>query len=451
MSEQLDAAAIAQRALAFAHGDAQVTVTHERSLLSRFARSRPTQATHVDDLDVDVLCLVDGAPGWASTNRLDDNALRDCALRAGGAAEAAARLGVEWPLTGLAPRATYRAHDGHDEETAQLDPRLAGGALATVFDVLGTADLEAFGVWTAGEVTTAIATSAGTAAVDRVTDAGLKVTARDPAGRSGWGAAAGVAVDDVDVVEVAARAVGSAPRESAVELDPGEYPVVLAPDAVGELLDFLGQIGLNGMLDAEGRGALSGALGSEVASPSISLSDDPSFPGTLPRSFDADGVPKAPIALIQDGVARSVVHDRRSAALAGGDAVSTGHAVSPGGAPSGPHPTNLVLAGGDAASIMELCEPIQRGLFVTRLWYVNVVDGRRALLTGTTRDGTYLIEDGALGRPVKDVRFTDSVLRLLSATEALTRPRDWCPTRTSTVAGSHRASSARGCGRAGSG
>ncbi len=79
-----------------------------------------------------------------------------------------------------------------------------------------------------------------------------------------------------------------------------------------------------------------------------------------------------------------------------------------------------MLAGGDAASIMELCEPIERGLFVTRLWYVNVVDGRRALLTGTTRDGTYLIEDGALGRPVKDVRFTDSVLRLLSATEALT-------------------------------
>src|SRR4029077_14772021 len=127
---------------------------------------------------------------------------------------------------------------------------------------------EAFGVWTSGEVTTAIATSAGLEAVDRVTDAGVKVTARDSAGRSGWGAAAAVAVNDVDVVEVAAQAVAAAPREAAVELEPGEYPVVLAPDAVSELLDFLGQTGLNGMLDAEGRGALSGTLGSEVAASS---------------------------------------------------------------------------------------------------------------------------------------------------------------------------------------
>ena len=131
-------------------------------------------------------------------------------------------------------------------------------------------------------------------------------------------------------------------------------------------------------------------------------------------------MPKAPLPLIQDGVAHRVVHDTRSAARAGGGARSTGHALAPGGSPWGPHPTNLVLIGGGAADEAELAAPIERGLYVTRLWYLNVVHERSALLTGTTRDGTFLIEDGRITRPAGDVRFTDSALRILEATEALT-------------------------------
>ncbi|MDQ3849233.1 MAG: metallopeptidase TldD-related protein, partial [Actinomycetota bacterium] len=141
---------------------------------------------------------------------------------------------------------------------------------------------------------------------------------------------------------------------------------------------------------------------------------------TLPRAFDADGVPKAPLPLIQDGVAHGVVHDRRSAALAGQGTRSTGHATEPGGSPWGPVPTNLVLIGGAAADAAGLAAPIERGLYVTRLWYVNVVREKETLLTGMSRDGTFLIEDGVITRPARDVRFTDSVLRILSATEELT-------------------------------
>ena len=85
--------------------------------------------------------------------------------------------------------------------------------------------------------------------------------------------------------------------------------------------------------------------------------------------------------------------------------MSTGHALAPGAPPRGPEPTNLVLAGGGASTIEELCAPIERGLFVTRLWYVNAVEPRHAMLTGMTRDGTFLIEDGAVGRLLRDVRF----------------------------------------------
>jgi PmbA protein len=118
-------------------------------------------------------------------------------------------------------------------------------------------------------------------------------------------------------------------------------------------------------------------------------------------------------------VAQRVVLDRRSAMLAGGGAVSTGHAIAPGGAPEGPEPTNLALAGGAAGDEAELCRPIARGVYVTRLWYTNAVRPMETLLTGVTRDGTFLIEGGEVTRPAADLRFTDSVLGVLERTQEL--------------------------------
>jgi predicted Zn-dependent protease len=116
------------------------------------------------------------------------------------------------------------------------------------------------------------------------------------------------------------------------------------------------------------------------------------------------------------------VHDTRSAAVAGTG--STGHALSPGGSSFGPAPTNLVLAGGGAADEDELASTIERGVYVNRFWYVNPVSAKETLLTGVTRDGTFLIEDGRITRPVRDVRFTDTALGVLDRVEALgERPR----------------------------
>ena len=128
-------------------------------------------------------------------------------------------------------------------------------------------------------------------------------------------------------------------------------------------------------------------------------------------------MPKLPLPLIQDGVAMNVVHDTMTAALAG--TASTGHATAAGGSTYGPIATNLVLLGGGARDAAELCRPIERGIYVTRLWYVNPVRPKETLLTGVTRDGTFLIEDGEVTRPVVDMRFTDSALGLLDRTQAL--------------------------------
>jgi len=409
---------LARRALALLDGDeSQATVTHERSLATRFARSTPTQATAVEQTTVELLCVRDGQTGSARTNRLDDDGLRAAAQRARAATIAAARSGAgEYP--GLPEPANVDACAGFDPATAALDPAQAAGALRTAFAACASAGLEAFGLWTAGAVHTAIASSRGIALTEAVTDAHLKVIARDTAGRSGFASATSVASGEIDAGAVVSAAIERRASREPLELAPGAYPVVLDHAAVATLLEFLAELAFNGLLHAEGRGALTDRIGERVCAPNITIRDEPGASGTFSRAFDAEGVPKHALTLIGDGVARAVVHDTRSAARA--HAVSTGHALTPGGDPDGAIPTNLVLHGGGAASLEELCAPIERGIYVTRLWYVNTVEPREAVLTGMTRDGTFLIEDGRIGRPLRDVRFTDSVLRILADTEELT-------------------------------
>lgn len=414
----LDVAARALAAVPAGVDGAQVTASRERSLVQRFARSEPTQATSVDDLSISVCVVRDGRTGSSATNRLDAESLAACARSAAAAAEAAARSGAPAAFPGFAKAAAARAHHGYDVDTARLDPRVGGEALSTAFARAAALGAEAHGVWTAAEVQTAIASSSGLATVDRVTDALMKVTATAPDGRSGLATRAAVATRELDAAEIAHRAAEKATFPGVpVRLPPGEYPVVLEPPAVADLVDWLGRLAFSGLAYAEDRSALCGRLGTRVASPAINLSDSPRYRGTLPRAFDAEGVPKAPLPLIQDGVAHRVVHDTRSSALLG--TTSTGHALAAGGAGLPPAPMNLVLVGGGAADELELCAGIERGLYVTRLWYTNPVRPRETLLTGVTRDGTFLIEDGRITRPLVDMRMTDSVLGILGRVQAL--------------------------------
>jgi predicted Zn-dependent protease len=401
------------------------TVTSERSLTLRFARSRPTQATAIADVGVTISVLRDGHVGSATTNRDDDAALRDCAGAAEASAAAAARTRGNGAYPGFPVAGAYHLHHGFDPTTSMLDPALGGAAMQDAFDVAAANGVEAHGIWTAGDVETAIASRGGPVATDRVTDAFMKVTCIAGDGRSGWAsrtAVSSAALDATALAETAAaKATGEfAARREVAKLPPGDYEVVLAPAAVAELVEWLGWTAFNGLAHAEGRGALVDRLGDLVVAPSINIADSPRFPATLPRAFDAEAVPKRPLTLIQDGVAHRVVHDTRSAELAGGDARTTGHALEPGGSSYGPLPRNLVLTGGGAESEDELIAAVDRGVYVTRLWYTNALRPNETLITGVTRDGTFLIEDGRIAAPLEDLRLTDSVLRILSSTQSLT-------------------------------
>lgn len=410
---------IAERAAGVAGSGALVRIVRERSIVLRFALSRPTQSTAVDDVTVEVAALHRGHVGRATTNRLDDDALAACAQRARAAAVAAEAAAGEGAYPGFPLPRPGRTHDGHDADTAALDPAPGGDALAAAFAAAEPHGLEAHGVWSAAEVETAIATR-GEVATDTVTDAFMKVVCIDPrTGRSGYASASGSAIGALDPAATAARAAAKAAASGEpAQLPPGEYPVVMEPDGVGIMLDQLAWTAFNGLAHVEERGALVDRLGTQVAVPSINLSDSPRSSVGLPRAIDAEAVPKAPLPLIQDGVAHRVTHDTRSAALAGTE--STGHALAPGGAPDGCAPTNLVLAGGGAADVEELCAPIERGVYVTRLWYANVLRPKETLMTAVTRDGTFLIEDGQITRPAGDLRLTDSILGALSRVQTLT-------------------------------
>jgi predicted Zn-dependent protease len=418
---------LAQRALGLVPHDreALARALGERSQMLRYARSRPTQATAVDDLTVEVTVVCEGHVGSAETNRTDDDSLRATAEAANAAAEAAARRATEGTFPGFPAPAPARAHEGWDAATARIDPRPGGDALRAAFDIAAAHGVEAHGTWTIGETVSATANTSGSSVAERVTDAFMKVVCIAPGGRSGFASDAAVAVRDLDPAATAGRAARKAAAQGeAATLPPGDYPVVLDVPAVGELLGWLGLLAFNGLAYAEGRSALEGRLGTPVAAPSINLSDSPRHPRTLPRSYDAEAVPKAPLPLIQDGVAHRIVHDTHSAALAGDGAASTGHALSPGGGDWGPIPLNLVLIGGGAATVEDLARPIERGVYVTRLWYTNPVRPKETLITGMTRGGTFLIEDGQITRPLVDMRLTDSALGIFERTQDLgSRPR----------------------------
>jgi PmbA protein len=429
------AAELAERAVARAAPGSLALVTHERSLMLRFAAGRPTQSTAIDDFTLEIAVPLDGHVGRASTNAPDDAAIAECAERARLAAEAAAVTGGGG-FPGFARHSGRAAaarpdpssggaaagRDPFDPATAALDPSTGAAALGAAFSVAAEHEVEAHGIWTVAEQEQAWASAGEEGGSERRTDAFMKMICIAPDGRSGYEASSSVTAADIDAAALAKRAARKATTDGEpAELPPGQYPVVFEAHAVGWLCDLLAGCAFNGLAHAEGRGALDGRIGAAVAAPGINLADSPAHPRTLPRTFDAEGTRKAPLPLIQDGVAHGVAHDIRSAALAGGGAVTTGHALAPGGDAAGPHPTNLVLAGGGATDTDELCAPIERGIYVTRLWYANVVRPKETLITAVTRDGTFLIENGRITRPLRDLRLTDSVLTILSRTSALSR------------------------------
>jgi predicted Zn-dependent protease len=217
-----------------------------------------------------------------------------------------------------------------------------------------------------------------------------------------------VRLADLDGAFVGGRAAGKARDASEpTDLEPGRYEVVLEPDCVANILSFLLFAGFNGKAVEEGRSFAE--VGEAQFDPLINLREDVTDPETLGIPFDIEGTPKEPFDLVRDGVTSGLLQTRRTAKAAGVE--STGHAVE-GGAAYGALGANLVLTPG-ARSTEQLVAAIERGVLVTDFWYTRILDPKTQVVTGLTRNGVWLVEDGRIVRPVTNLRFTQSFLDAL--------------------------------------
>jgi PmbA protein len=350
----------------------------------------------------------DGRVGCAVTNRTDDEGLREAARRA---AEAADSAKPDPDYAGLQPAVAVPAVEGFDAATAALTPQEQAAAAAASIEAAPEYGL--YGYFTSGVTHLAVSSSTGHAVSQTMTDASvLAIAASDE--ESGYAEATSWKASELDPAAVAREAAEKAARtKGAVELEAGTHAAILEPYAFSELLWYFGFSSLNGLACLENRSYFSGRIGQKIFHDSFTLVDDGLAAHGLPKAFDFEGAPKQPLVLVENGIAKDVVWDRRTAKRAG-DRQTTGHALSAPAQGFGPLPLNLEVSGGEATRD-ELIERVEEGIYVTRLHYLGVVDPREGIITGMTRDGTFRIEGGKVTKPLVNLRFTTSFPRLVES------------------------------------
>ena len=406
--------------------EADVWVHRRRAAVTRYSHSSIHQNAVSDETHVHARAIVGSAIGAASGNSLEPEALRDLLERA----VELARMqtpNADWP--GLAAPAKYRQPIAFDAPSSDLAASDQAGAIGRITERAAAHGFRAAGTHSVDLTEDAVANTNGVAAYAPMTVAYLRALVLGDHGGSGYADDLSYRATDLDPEGIAARAIEKCARDRDwMQLAPGDYEAVFEEDAVAEILRIMSITGLSGQAVREGRSFLAGAIGQPVTGPKFTLHDDALHPGQLAVPFDPEGTPKQRVTLVERGVAAGPVHDRWSAKAAG--ATSTGHAADPGRYGRGGHAANLVMAGGTATR-EQLIGSVRRGILITRFHYTNTPDPKRATMTGTTRDGTFLIEDGKLTRALANVRFTMSALDLFAGIDLLGPQRlvrDWWST-----------------------
>ncbi len=415
-----DALALAERVLAHAEregaSECEALVMAEDAALTRFANSQIHQNVAETNVSINLRVAVGKRVGVASSGRTDDEGIR----RLASSAAAIARVVEELEDWGGLPEPTpiEDVPAGYARGTAEASPELRADGVRAVIAAADDAGVIGYGSFSTGTETTAVANSKGVRAAGTRTVAQLLTVSMGPNGGTGYAEQSAVDATTIDAGTIGREASDKArATANAVTIDAGDYPVVLEEYAVVDLLDMLGYLGFSALAVQEERSFVE--IGKKLGSDLVSIVDDGRDPAGLPMGFDYEGVAKQRVTLLEDGVCRGVVYDAQTAARDG--AASTGHGL-PAPNPYGPFPLNQVMAGG-SASREELIGELDRGLLVTRFHYTNPVHPKLAIVTGMTRDGTFLVEGGRILGPVKNLRFTQSYLDAIAGTVAVARER----------------------------
>ena len=390
-----------------------IGVSHQEGL-ARFANNKISQHVEAEDDELVIRVQKDRRLGRATTNQMDSRALEQAVRKAIRMAESQR----EQPdLLELPPPQRYQPLNHCVERTTTITPDEKVEQIREVVAQCQRQKLTAAGIFSHGLQAIGVANSKGLLAFGRYTTASFSLTAMTP-DSSGWAEATHWDIGEIKPNDLAAVAIEKALMSRRPKaMDPGRYTVVLEPAAVAELLLFMAWEGFGALPYQEGRSFLSGKLGQPILDERVTLLDDVYHPQTIGIPFDFEGMPRRRVALIEKGIGRGVVYDRKTARKDGME--STGHAL-PQPNTNGPLPLNLVMNGGDS-ELSEMLAGTERGLLITHFHYTNLIEPTNLTITGMTRDGTFWIEKGRIRHPVKNFRFTESVVAAFNRIEAIGR------------------------------
>ncbi|MCE5200595.1 MAG: TldD/PmbA family protein [Armatimonadota bacterium] len=389
--------------IALEHSSAEQTeagIVTGKSALTRFANSTIHQNMGFENAEIRVRAVFGKKMAAGTTNCIDEQGIRELVDKV----TTMARMRDENPDFKSLPEATARVPEvqAWSPHTAEITPEARAAAVGEIISEADRIDGTAAGSYSVRSFERAVMNTLGVDDYYRGTSANLVTVVTGPSGGFGYASATAQSVDDIHAGAIGAEAAGRAfESRHPVDLEPGDYECILMPYAVCDMLNFMRWLGFNALGFQEGRSFLCGKLGQQVVSDKVSIWDDGRDPRTIPTPFDIEGVAKQHVDLIKKGYACGLLYDSYTAHREGKQ--STGHASG----------SNLIMASGDA-TIPEMIANTRFGVMVTRFHYTNVAHLMTASITGMTRDGTFLIQDGKIVGPVKNLRFTQSITEALS-------------------------------------
>ena len=399
-----------QDGLSYATADqTEISFQGSRTSLTRFANNYIHQNVNESNTGLRVRSVLGQKIGTASTNRLDLTAIKETIAMA----EQLARLQVDDPdfksLPGPSPEEATPDLVEPDEDTYFSDPQRRASGAGAICRRSIEAGLTAAGAFETDGMEVGIVNSLGIASYFRQASSHLSTVVMGETG-SGWADRLSPRIGEIDYESLGQEAVEKALRsQNPADLEPGNYEVILEEYAVAEMLNYMSYLGMGALSVQEGRSFMQ--LGQKIMNERVTIYDDGNDPRVVVMPYDAEGVRRQRVNLIEAGVAKAVVYDSYSANKQPGQ-LNTGHSIGE-NSETGPIPLSLVMSAGDTNKL-EMLKSIKRGLWVTRFNYVNPLVPDRAILTGTTRDGTFLIENGEIVGPVKNFRFTQSAVEALN-------------------------------------
>lgn len=309
-------------------------------------------------------------------------------------------------------------------ETERCSPQQRAEGVKLISEAGSKRQLAAAGAFETTTDFLAVVNSLGMECFWNGTAAELSLTLSGESGNSGWARGYNRNIEELDIASLAGTAVDKAARSrEPISIASGPYTVILEPAAVGQLLLFLSFMGFGCKTLMQHRSFMAGKIGEQITGENITITEDAFHPELRGQPFDYEGMVRKRVPLIEKGVARGVVYDSYHANLM--DAESTGHALPPDNS-FGPYPKNLVMDAGEQ-SLPQMIASIEQGVYITHFWYINYLNPMQTMVTGTTRDGTFLIENGQVTKPIKNMRIAQSILEAFANAPMLSNSRTLYP------------------------